>query len=149
MLNAPIIPDLSNIERVDVVYDKDSNDPNINFERKGGIQNLQSINIDLSKYKKINVFLNLYDSEISDGGNRNDIMQLDLTTNRLNNSSYASNTFGYIYYGDQGWAVNHTSLFMVRVDYNHVTKMFTPKLAYNGALVTSSGYYVYKIEGIY
>lgn len=137
-------------ERVETIYDKSSTNPNINLGYTSGIKNLQVVSIDLSKYKKINVFLNLYDSQISNGGNRNDIMQLDLKTNRLNDSNYASNTFGYIYLDDNvGWQVNNNELFMARVDYNHKTKVFVPKLAYNGNLVNSDTYYIYKIEGVY
>lgn len=136
-------------ERVETVYDKDSADSNINLGYTSGIQNLQSVNIDLSKYKKINVFLNLYDTANTSSGNRNDILQVDLSTNRVNDTSYASNTFGYIHRANDDWHVNVESLFMVRIDYNHVTKLFTPKLAYNGALVTQANYYVYKIEGVY
>lgn len=142
----------TNVERVDVVYDKDSSDASINLGYTGGVQNLQEVNIDLSKYKKCNAYLNLYESGnfASGSGNRNDILQIDLLTNRIeNNLSVATNTFGYIYYFDETWNVNSSQLFMARIDYNHLTKTFVPKLAYDGQLVTSSNYYIYKIEGIY
>ena len=139
--------------QVETIYDMNSTDANINLGYTGGIQNLQEVNIDLSKYKKANVYLNLY--EFDNGasgcgsGNRNDILQIDLSTNRSeNNLSAATNTFGYIFY-DGTWKVNSAQLFMARIDYNHLTKTFVPKLAYDGQLVTSPTYYIYKIEGVY
>ncbi len=138
-------------ERVETIYDKDSTDPNINLGYTSGIQNQQEVNIDLSKYKKCNAYLNLYefDNFANGSGNRNDILQIDLTTNRIeNNLSVATNTFAYIYYDANKWAVNKSELFMVRIDYNHTTKNIIPKLAYNGQLVTSPNYYIYKIEGV-
>lgn len=141
----------TNVERVETIYDKDSSDASINLGYTGGVQNLQEVNIDLSKYKKANVYLNLFEFNnfASGSGNRNDILQIDLSTNRIeNNLSVATNTFAYIYY-DETWRANSSQLFIARIDYNHLTKTFVPKLAYDGQLVTSSSYYIYKIEGIY
>ena len=53
MLNTPIVPNLSNIERVEVIYDTNSTDPNINLGHPGGITNGVTINKDFSKYKML------------------------------------------------------------------------------------------------
>ena len=63
MLNAPIVPNLSNIERVEVIYDMNSTDPAINWV-SGGITNGMVITVDLSKYKMLRCQYQSYNKAI-------------------------------------------------------------------------------------
>ena len=63
MLNSPIVPNLSNIERVEVIYDMNSTDPAINWVA-GGITNGMVITVDLSKYKMLRCQYQSYNKAI-------------------------------------------------------------------------------------
>lgn len=51
MLNNKPNIDLYGVERVEIIYDKNSSDPNINWGYTSGIENGVTLNKDFSKYK--------------------------------------------------------------------------------------------------
>lgn len=141
------LPD--NVERVETIYDKDSDDSNINLNHINGIKSEEVIKMDLSKYKLIRVYASLYDNPNYISCNRNTCVLLDLKDNRVtrNNETLSLTTNRFAYF--TGSSFNITQPFDVVYIYSHTNKTFTPLLAYDGQSIINDTYYVYKIEGIY
>lgn len=130
MLNSPIVPNLSNIERVEVIYDMNSTDPAINWIASG-ITNGMVFTVDLSKYKMLRCQYQSYNNAI--------VAFCDLTTP----TTPKDKTGRYLMYaiGNAGIGLDE---FITEIDLEkkHLKAAYLP-----GSGVFAS--FISKIEGIY
>lgn len=146
--NKPTIPDMSTLEKVELVYDKDSADSSINWGYTNGINSGSgSIAKDLTKYKHLRIYFACYYVSSSNHGVTSNMLILDLSNEHgTNNICYS----GMItpYYASNGFVTNMG----IMAEYNLNSKTFFASLFYQGNAQTGgapNGYYVYKIEGVY
>lgn len=131
--------------RIEVVYNKDSSDSNINWGYASGIQGSTSaITKDLSKFKMLFVYYQCYFANSANTGGNANCLMLDLE--RINeNHSIASNEVAYFTNGSP----NSTARFSFQARYNHSSKALNFLFGYQANAELNNGqYFVYKIEGI-
>ena len=131
--------------RIEVVYNKDSSDSNINWGYTSGIQGSTSaITKDLSKFKMLFVYYQCYFANSTNTGGNANCLMLDLE--RINeNHSIASNEVAYFTNGSP----NSTARFSFQARYNHSSKALNFLFGYQANAELNNGqYFVYKIEGI-
>lgn len=136
---------MSKTDKYIVVYDKDGGSQ-LDFGMSGGILGAVPVNIDLSKFRILRVFVVTYKGvSIDNNGGTNNIFEMDLTTPIYNNCCISKNVFSYGVFTN-----GKTEYFDVYTQYDKTNKTIKFSFAYNGQLSNnSSSYYVYKMEGIF
>lgn len=134
MLNAPIVPNLSNIERVEVIYDMNSTDPAINWIA-GGITNGMVITADFSKYKMLRCQYQSYNNAI--------VAFCDLTTPTVPHDQGVDVTGRYVIYavGNAGSGLDEF-ISEINLEKNQLTASYLPGRGNRSSFIS-------KIEGIY
>lgn len=134
MLNTPIVSNLSNIERVEVIYDMNSTDPAINWINTG-ITNGMVITADFSKYKMLRCQYQWYNTAI--------VAFCDLTTPTTPRDPSGSTTGRYVIYA-VGYVGDGFKEFISEIDLEkkHITASSLPGSGPLSAFIS-------KIEGIY
>ena len=133
------LPD--NIERVETIYDKDSTDSNINLGYTNGLTDATTINFNVSKYKKLIAYYRIWGNHFT--------CECDLTHIGIDNNYNSFNT-GVIVYDNSGLGTLADVLnCKVNSGKNQITIGVYFLQISNGNVGTTSGYYCYKIEGIY
>lgn len=144
------LPD--NIERVETIYDKDSNDPNINWGYTSGIIGNSVIQRDISKYKKLIAYVATNITEVIYYSPTQVI--LDLTSLAPQNGRYRSMQTIQNYYS--GWADKSvlpelaTTLFEASLGKDDIS-FYTNLQTTNSTTHISNRetFVIYKIEGVY
>ena len=142
--------DIADVEHIETIYNKSSNDTNINWGYTGGIQDEVSItNKDFSKYKYLKCYI-----VNEDAGKyaQTMIAVVDLTT-LFNNYYRGASTIETVYTGKsistELISIQNINAY-IDVNVNKNTIYVTLKVHTNGSEVSVNNYtYVYKIEGVY
>lgn len=134
-------------EQVEVIYDKDSLDSNLNWGYTSGIKNNATINKNLSKYKKLNIYM--ISGDINFTTTYTPVCcTIDLT--HLTDNAYIGGLFMY-----NSWSFHSTTnlsqFFMYRFSVNEAKSNFATvfKNGTTSSISNDTISYIYKIEGGY
>lgn len=138
MLNAD--KQRTNVEIVDLLYDKNSSDPALNWGKPNGIQsNTITNNLDFTKYKKLRFYFQAYFKDEGNTGVSSSCCIMDF-------DNYSGTTYkaGMLtpYYAGAWRNMGFWATVPLAKNSLYVAMMF------DGSTQSGTSYFVYKIEGI-